>query len=110
MYMNPVPGADQGFGGQPEVDPGTMGQMDVSYGAYGGGGYDDNTFEEEQPLLKELGVDLELIKQKVWISYDCVLPASWEDGHAQINDCAGSLCPFVEIVFYIFCYYVYVFC
>lgn len=60
-YMNPVPG------GQPEVDPGSMGQMDVSYGAYAGGGYGSasDTFEEEQPLLKELGVDLELIKQKV---------------------------------------------
>lgn len=59
--MNPVPG------GQPEVDPGSMGQMDVSYGAYAGGGYGSasDTFEEEQPLLKELGVDLELIKQKV---------------------------------------------
>ena len=56
--MNPVPGG-------PEMDPGSLGQMDVSYGAYGGGGYDSDTFEEEQPLLKELGVDLELIKQKV---------------------------------------------
>ena len=51
--------------GQQEVDPGSMGQMDVSYGAYSGGGYEGNTFDEEQPLLKELGVDLELIKQKV---------------------------------------------
>lgn len=49
------------------MDPGSMGQMDVSYGAYGGGGYDGDTFEEEQPLLKELGVDLELIKQKVGV-------------------------------------------
>jgi hypothetical protein len=56
---------DPGQGGQPEVDPGSMGQMDVSYGAYNGGGYETDTFEEEQPLLKELGVDVELIKQKV---------------------------------------------
>ena len=66
MYMNPTPGTEQGFGGQAEMDPGSMGQMDVNYGAYGGGTYSDNaTFDEEQPLLKELGVDLELIKQKV---------------------------------------------
>lgn len=65
MYVNPVPGAEQGFGSQAEMDPGTMGQMDVNYGTYGGGTYSDNaTFDEEQPLLKELGVDLELIKQK----------------------------------------------
>ncbi len=68
-------GTDQ-YRGQAEVDPGTMGQMDVSYGAYGGGsgggvvgggagGYDGDSFEEEQPLLKELGIDIELIKQKV---------------------------------------------
>lgn len=63
MYVNPPPGPNQG---QSEVDPGSMGQMDVSYGAYGGGGYDGgDTFEEEQPLLKELGVDIDLIKQKV---------------------------------------------
>lgn len=67
MYMNPVAGADQGqgLGGQPEVDPGSMGQMDVNYGAYGGRGNENDTFDEEQPLLKELGVDVELIRQKV---------------------------------------------
>ena len=68
MYMNP--GADPGFRGQSEANPGSLGQMDVNYGAYGGGGYDGDTFEEEQPLLKELGVDMNLIKQKVGISLE----------------------------------------
>lgn len=68
MYMNPGSSADPGLGGQPEVDPGSLGQMEVNYGAYGGGGYEGDTFEEEQPLLKELGVDMTLIKQKVRIS------------------------------------------
>lgn len=68
MYMDS--GSEQ-YRSQSEVDPGTMGQMDVGYGAYdsrrggGGGGYEGDSFEEEQPLLKELGIDLELIKQKV---------------------------------------------
>lgn len=72
--MNPAGMSDsQGYGGQPEVDPGSMGQMDLSYGAYSGGGgtsregYGVDSFDEEQPLLKELGIDLELIKQKVRI-------------------------------------------
>ena len=75
MYMDPMSGAgtDQ-YRGQGEVDPGTMGQMDVGgySGGYGGGGgggggggYDGDSFDEEQPLLKELGIDMELIKQKV---------------------------------------------
>ena len=66
MYMDP-----NQYRPQAEADPGTMGQMDVGYGAYagggGGGGYEGDSFDEEQPLLKELGIDLELIRQKVSI-------------------------------------------
>lgn len=74
MYMNPsesTAGSGQGYGGQPEIDPGSMGEMDVNYGSYGGEGYDADSFDEEQPLLKELGVDVELIKQKVSDEYCC---------------------------------------
>lgn len=59
----------QGFGGQPGLDPGTMGQMDLNQGSYGADreGYGVESFDEEQPLLKELGIDIELIKQKVCV-------------------------------------------
>lgn len=43
-------------------EPGTLGQMDSeqqSYSEYSG------SFEDEPPLLQELGIDFELIKQKV---------------------------------------------
>ena len=70
--MNPTAMSmdDQGqsYGGsQPGVDPGTMGQMDVNYGPYGANreGYGVDSFDEEEPLLKELGIDMELIRQKV---------------------------------------------
>ncbi len=63
-YMNP---GDSGTG--VEVNPGSLGQMDVNSGTYGGSGYDNDSFEEEQPLLKELGIDVELIKQKVIITF-----------------------------------------
>ena len=55
-------GGDQG---QMELDQGTMGQMDVSYGSYGGEGFESETFDEERPLLEELGVDLKLIRLHV---------------------------------------------
>lgn len=61
-------------GSQAEVDPGSMGQMNI--GGYGGsfgggvGGGDGQSFDDEEPLLKELGIDLELIKQKVCFLYD----------------------------------------
>ena len=69
--MNPMAGVDQRYRGQPapEVDPGSMGQMDANYGAYGGTGYDNDSFDEEQPLLQELGINAELIKQKVRCLY-----------------------------------------
>ena len=68
FIMNPSGmGEDQGYTGHPEIDPGSMGQMDVGYGSYGSPGYETDSFDEEQPLLKELGIDFELIKQKVTI-------------------------------------------
>ncbi len=49
-----------------EIDQGSMGQMDVSYPSYGGGaGFESETFDEERPLLEELGVDLNLIRLRV---------------------------------------------
>lgn len=48
-----------------EVDPGSLGQMDVSYGSYGGGGFETETFDEETPLLVELGINMRLIRLKV---------------------------------------------
>lgn len=63
--MNP---GGQAYGGQPEVDPGSMGQMDIGYSSYGEGGsagYDGDSFEDEKPLLIELGINLDLIKEKV---------------------------------------------
>ena len=51
-----------------DIDPGSMGQMDPgSYNGGGGDGYGESGFEEEQPLLKELGIDFDLIRQKVGI-------------------------------------------
>lgn len=73
-YMNPsVQGFEMqaGVGGSTEMDPGSMGQMDSdtpqmyrdsdSYGQTG--------FEDEPPLLQELGIDFEVIKQKVCPSH-----------------------------------------
>ena len=62
--------ASQDFGapGGMEMDPGSLGQMDASAvpPAYGNSdGYGQSGFEEEPPLLEELGIDFELIKQKV---------------------------------------------
>ena len=69
--MNPGgPPPVQGFGMQAgtEIDPGSLGEMDSGGGAqtYGNSdGYGQAGFEDEPPLLQELGIDFELIKQKV---------------------------------------------
>ncbi len=59
---------DSAQGGS-DIDPGSMGQMasSASSGGYGGGGdeYGESGFEEELPLLVELGIDFNMIKQKV---------------------------------------------
>ena len=56
-----------------DIDPGSMGQMDPgSYNGGGGDGYGESGFEEEQPLLKELGIDFDLIRQKVgFVLFPC---------------------------------------
>ncbi len=60
-----------GTQGGSDIDPGSMGQMasSASSGGYGGGGgadeYGESGFEEELPLLVELGIDFNMIKQKV---------------------------------------------
>ena len=73
-YMNPggpPPPAGQAFGGVQgsgmEMDPGSMGQMDSGVSPTFGNadGYGQGAFEDEPPLLQELGIDFELIKQKV---------------------------------------------
>ena len=88
-YMNPSasvpPPAVPAFGVQQagaEIDPGSLGQMDSGGGAsqgYGnsGDGYGQAGFEDEPPLLQELGIDFELIKQKVY-NYR-VIPIAWYD-------------------------------
>lgn len=56
-----------------ETEPGSLGQMDggedTGPGSYG------TSFEDEPPLLQELGIDFQLIKQKVCqslkISFGC---------------------------------------
>ncbi len=65
--MNQV-GSFPADGSQGDVDPGSMGQM----ASLGGGAFDANGdtygtsgFEEELPLLVELGIDFNMIKQKV---------------------------------------------
>ncbi len=68
---------DSAQGGS-DIDPGSMGQMasSASSGGYGGGGdeYGESGFEEELPLLVELGIDFNMIKQKVcfeMVAYTC---------------------------------------
>ena len=69
--MNPVSSSSQGPGfGVPsgsEMDPGSLGQMDAGAApVYGNNdSYGQGAFEDEPPLLQELGIDFELIKQKV---------------------------------------------
>ncbi len=55
-----------------DIDPGSMGQMASSPGAYDtrGDTYETSGFEEELPLLVELGIDFNMIKQKVCCVYD----------------------------------------
>ena len=57
---------DQGGGDRMDTDPipGSMGQIDSTQ-MYPGGGGGDEGFEDEPPLLQELGIDFELIKLKV---------------------------------------------
>lgn len=83
--MNP---GGQAYGGQPEVDPGSMGQMDIGYSSYGEGGsagYDGDSFEDEKPLLIELGINLDLIKEKVsMFSIPLAISAAWIQCHPSI--------------------------
>lgn len=60
-YMEPSGGHQMGV----EPPPGSMGQMDSTQGYGGGGGEYGGNFEDEPPLLEELGINFELIKQKV---------------------------------------------
>ena len=62
-YAQQVPGRDDmGMG---DSAPGTLGQMDSGEENYtASAGYSDS-FEDEPPLLQELGIDFELIRQKV---------------------------------------------
>ena len=73
-YMDPGSSSQgHGFGVQ-EMDPGSMGQIVAGVpAAYGDGdGYGQGAFEDEPPLLQELGIDFELIKQKVSSCTLCV--------------------------------------
>lgn len=65
--MNPGGSSEFGVQGGMEIDPGSMGQIDSSGPqAFGNSdGYGQGTFEDEPPLLQELGIDFELIKEKV---------------------------------------------
>ena len=60
-YMEPSGGHQMGV----DPPPGSMGQMDSTQGYGGGGGEYGGNFEDEPPLLEELGINFELIKQKV---------------------------------------------
>ena len=57
-----------------ETEPGSLGQMDggedTGPGSYG------TSFEDEPPLLQELGIDFQLIKQKVYQSLKISLGCS----------------------------------
>ena len=108
--MNPggPPPPVQGFGMQAgtEIDPGSMGQMD-SGGAsqtYGNSdGYGQAGFEDEPPLLQELGIDFDLIKQRVCncrvvlIRYSSILPVILASKipilpfYSQIHACRASV-------------------
>ena len=71
-YSQSVPGV--GGGGVEGVsggvvgsgsEPGTLGQLDSGGDNYSGSAEYVSSFEDEPPLLQELGIDFELIKQKV---------------------------------------------
>ena len=54
------------------MDAGGLGQMaaqpaGVSQGGASQGSYGESGFEDEPPLLQELGIDFDLIKQKVCV-------------------------------------------
>ena len=119
-YMNPGgPPPVQGFGMQAgtEIDPGSLGQMDsggASQTYANSDGYGQAGFEDEPPLLQELGIDFELIKQKVCnyrvilIRYSSIFLLFWlpkipnlafllanfncGKGHHQSKYIASSLC------------------
>ena len=55
-------GGEVGMGSS---EPGTLGQMDSGEERYSASGGYGSTFEDEPPLLQELGIDFQLIKQKV---------------------------------------------
>lgn len=50
-----------------ETEPtqGSLGHMDAPQAHSGGSGYGSASFEDEPPLLEELGINFELIKEKV---------------------------------------------
>ena len=62
--------AQSGVGGRGEgvgpSEPGTLGQMDSGEERYSDSGGYGSSFEDEPPLLQELGIDFQLIKQKVY--------------------------------------------
>ena len=58
-------GEREGAIGRSESEPGSLGQMDGSGEEYSASGGYGSSFEDEPPLLQELGIDFELIKQKV---------------------------------------------
>lgn len=57
-------GSELGMG---PSEPGTLGQMDSGEERYTDSGGYGGSFEDEPPLLQELGIDFQLIKQKVCI-------------------------------------------
>lgn len=62
VYIEIAPGVGARGDDMGPSEPGTLGQMESeqqSYSGYSG------SFEDEPPLLQELGIDFELIKQKV---------------------------------------------
>lgn len=65
-----VPGTGWGGRGEGEMgvggsEPGTLGQMDSGEESYSASAGYSGSFEDEPPLLQELGIDFKLIKQKV---------------------------------------------
>ena len=75
-----------------DIDPGSMGQM-ASSGEYGGGdGYGESGFEEELPLLVELGIDFDLIKQKVCVDSFGVLHVAIVLLFVRLHSCEPRPC------------------
>ncbi len=68
--MDPLAAApleSEGGGGEMDVEPtpGSLGHMDATQTYPGGNGYGNAGFEDEPPLLEELGINFDLIKEKV---------------------------------------------